>query len=170
MLLLPLLRKLNADFEQFSIFRPVSNLNFLSKQLIEKTVFVQLNNYLGKMIYMSLFNQHIRFFTAQRLCFALLQMTSCCHWKRARMFSLFYWVCQQHLIPLTVPCCSHDCRNHSASEELYYYGSILVFLKEVSLLTSVRRILWYEIYPWEFLKVQFWDLNSTLLILCHLQK
>ena len=44
-LLLPLLKKLNADFEQFSNFRPVSNLKFLSK-LIEKTVFVQLNNYL----------------------------------------------------------------------------------------------------------------------------
>ena len=46
-LLLPLLKKLNADFEQFSNFRPVSNLKFLSK-LIEKTVFVQLNNYLGE--------------------------------------------------------------------------------------------------------------------------
>ena len=44
-LLLPLLKKLNADFEQFSNFRPVSNLKFLSK-LIEKTVFVQLHNYL----------------------------------------------------------------------------------------------------------------------------
>ena len=37
-LLSPLLKKLNADFEQFSNFRPVSNLKFLSK-LIEKTVF-----------------------------------------------------------------------------------------------------------------------------------
>ena len=41
----PLLKKPNADGEQFSNFRPVSNLNFLSK-LVEKTVFVQLNNYL----------------------------------------------------------------------------------------------------------------------------
>ena len=39
--------KINADFEQFSNFRPVSNLKFLSK-LIEKTVFVQLNSYLGE--------------------------------------------------------------------------------------------------------------------------
>ena len=46
-LLLPLLKKLNADFEQFSNFRPESNLKFLSK-LIEKTVFVQLSNYLGE--------------------------------------------------------------------------------------------------------------------------
>ena len=46
-LLLPILKKLNADFEQFSNFRPVSNLKFLSK-LIEKTVFVQLNSYLGE--------------------------------------------------------------------------------------------------------------------------
>ena len=30
-LLHPLLKKLNADCEQFSIFRPVSNLKFLSK-------------------------------------------------------------------------------------------------------------------------------------------
>ena len=34
-LLSPILKKLNADFEQFSNFRPVSNLKFLSK-LIEK--------------------------------------------------------------------------------------------------------------------------------------
>ena len=46
-MLLPLLKKLNADFEQFTSFRPVSNLKFLSK-LVEKAVYVQLNNYLGK--------------------------------------------------------------------------------------------------------------------------
>ena len=40
----PLLKKPNADCEKFSNFRPVSNLKFLSK-LVEKTVFVQLNNY-----------------------------------------------------------------------------------------------------------------------------
>ena len=41
-LVLPTLKKLNTDFEQFSNFRPASNLKFLSK-LIEKTVFVLLN-------------------------------------------------------------------------------------------------------------------------------
>ena len=41
----PLLKKPNADCELFSNLRPVSNLKFLSK-LVEKTVFVQLNNYL----------------------------------------------------------------------------------------------------------------------------
>ena len=41
----PLLKKPNADCEQFSNFRPVFNLKFLSK-LVEKAVFVQLNNYL----------------------------------------------------------------------------------------------------------------------------
>ena len=46
-LLLPLLKKVNADFEQFSNFCPMSNLKFLSK-LIEKAVFVQLNKYLGE--------------------------------------------------------------------------------------------------------------------------
>ena len=46
-LLLPLLKKVNADFEQFSNFHPMSNLKFLSK-LIEKAVFVQSNNYLGE--------------------------------------------------------------------------------------------------------------------------
>ena len=46
-LLSPILKKLNEDFEQFSNFRPVSNLKFLSK-LIEKAVFVQLNSYLGE--------------------------------------------------------------------------------------------------------------------------
>ena len=46
-MLLPLLKKVNANFEKFSNFRPVSNLKFLSK-LIEKAVFVQLNNYLDE--------------------------------------------------------------------------------------------------------------------------
>ena len=41
----PLLKKSNADCEQFSNFRPVSNLKFLSK-LVEKSVFAQMNNYL----------------------------------------------------------------------------------------------------------------------------
>ena len=41
----PLLKKPNADCEQFYNFRPVSNLKFLSK-LLEKSVFAQLNNYL----------------------------------------------------------------------------------------------------------------------------
>ena len=41
----PLLKKPNADCEQFSNFRPVSNLKFVSK-LVEKSVFAQLNNYL----------------------------------------------------------------------------------------------------------------------------
>ena len=41
----PLPNKLNADCEQFSNFRPVFNLKFVSK-LVEKSVFAQLNNYL----------------------------------------------------------------------------------------------------------------------------
>ena len=41
----PLLKKLNPGCEQFSNFPPVSNLKFLSN-LVEKSVFVQLNNYL----------------------------------------------------------------------------------------------------------------------------
>ena len=41
----PLLKKPNADCGQFSNFRPVSNLKFFSK-LVEKSVFVQANNYL----------------------------------------------------------------------------------------------------------------------------
>lgn len=42
----PLLKKPNADCEQFSNFRPVSNLKFLSK-LVKKSIFVQLNYYLA---------------------------------------------------------------------------------------------------------------------------
>ena len=44
-LLRPLLKKPNADCKQFSNFRPVSHLRFLLK-LMEKSVFVHLNNYL----------------------------------------------------------------------------------------------------------------------------
>ena len=44
-LLKPLLKMPNADFEQFSSFRPLSNLKFLSK-LIEKSACLQLNKYL----------------------------------------------------------------------------------------------------------------------------
>lgn len=41
----PLLKKVNVDSDFFQNFRPVSNLKFLSK-LVEKVVFVQLNEYL----------------------------------------------------------------------------------------------------------------------------
>ena len=133
-------KKLNADFEQFSNFRPVSNLKFLSN-LIEKAVFVQLNNYLGDN------NLHEPPQSAPRLRFSLLQMTLCCHWTSSRMFSLFYWICRQHLIPLTIPCCWHDCKNHLASVELCYNDSILIFLIELCLLTSMRRIPRCEIFP-----------------------
>ena len=44
-ILSPLLKKINVDHNNFSSFRPVSNLKFLSK-LIEKAVFAQLNEYL----------------------------------------------------------------------------------------------------------------------------
>ena len=91
------------------------------------------------------------------LHFLLLQMALCCHWIRARMFSLSYWTCRQHLIPLTIPCCWHDYRNHLVSVELYCNGSIPIFLIELSLLTSMRRIpgiLRYEIFPWVFPNVQ----------------
>ncbi|CAB3979672.1 Hypothetical predicted protein [Paramuricea clavata] len=45
LILSPLLKKSNIDFESFTNFRPVSNLKFLSK-LVEKSVSGQLNNYL----------------------------------------------------------------------------------------------------------------------------
>ena len=45
--LTPILKKANADNEVFSNFRPVSNLQFLSK-LIKKAVAYQLNCYLAK--------------------------------------------------------------------------------------------------------------------------
>ena len=41
----PLLKKVNAHSDIFQNFRPVSNLKFLSK-LVERAVFVQLNEYL----------------------------------------------------------------------------------------------------------------------------
>lgn len=43
--LLPLLKKPNADFSQFKNFRPISNLKAQSK-IIEKSVALQLTNYL----------------------------------------------------------------------------------------------------------------------------
>lgn len=45
-LLLPLLKKVSLDFEEFKNFRPVSNLTFISK-VIEKTVASQLINYIN---------------------------------------------------------------------------------------------------------------------------
>ena len=44
--LLPLLKKKNADHEIFSNFRPISNLKLISK-LIEKAVASQLTDYLS---------------------------------------------------------------------------------------------------------------------------
>ena len=45
-MLLPLLKKKNADHEIFSNFRPISNLKLISK-LIEKAVASQLTDYLS---------------------------------------------------------------------------------------------------------------------------
>lgn len=50
--LTPFLKKANADHEVFSNFRPVSNLQFLSK-LIEKAVAYQLNCYLAEHLFQS---------------------------------------------------------------------------------------------------------------------
>ena len=87
-LLLPLLKKVNADFEQFSNFRPVSNLEFLSK-LIEKAVFVQLNNYLGKNDLHEPLQSAYKIFHSTET--ALLTVTNdIMHCTKARMFSLFY--------------------------------------------------------------------------------
>ena len=66
-LLSPILKKLNADFEQFSNFRPVSNLKFLSK-LIEKTVFVQLNSCLGENVHTRAPSISVQDFAQHRDC------------------------------------------------------------------------------------------------------
>lgn len=44
-------------------------------------------------------------------------------------------------------------RQQSFAISLYHNGSSLIFLKELSLLTSNRRTLRYEIFPWDFPKV-----------------
>ena len=44
-LLIPLVKKVNSDFEVFSNFRPISNLMFTSKLIIEKAAAHQLTSY-----------------------------------------------------------------------------------------------------------------------------
>ena len=73
-LLSPILKKLKADFEQFSNFRPVSNLKFISK-LIEKSVFVQLNSYLGENGLRDPLQSAYKIFHSTGLHFSLLQTT-----------------------------------------------------------------------------------------------
>ena len=71
----PLLKKPNTDFEQYPDFRLVTNLKFLSK-LIEKFVFVQLNNYLKANGLDEPFNLRTNPTTVQRLHCLGSQMTS----------------------------------------------------------------------------------------------
>ena len=84
--------------------------------------------------------------------------------KDENVFLVLLDLSARHLSSLTIPCYWHDCRNHLALEELSYNGLIIIFIKELSLLTSMRRILGYEIFLWEFPKVQFWDLYSSCIL------
>lgn len=121
------------------------------------------------MIYMSLFNQRIRFFYSTEA--ALFTVTN----DIMLSFDKGDNVC---LVLLDLSA-AFDTVNHTLSLvrrqqsfaiSLYHNGSSLIFLKELSLLTSNRRTLRYEIFPWDFPKVQFYGLYSTFCILCHLQK
>jgi len=149
-------------------FRPASNLEFLSK-LIGETVFVQLNNYLGENdLHEPLQSAYKIFYSTEAALFTVTNDIMLSFDKGDNVFLV--------LLDLSA---AFDTVNHTLSLvrrqqsfaiSLYYNGSSLIFLKELSLLTSTRRILRYEIFPWDFPKVQFYDLYSTFCILRHLQK
>ena len=131
-LLSPILKKLNADFEQFSNFRPVSNLKFLSK-LIEKTVFVQLNSYLGENDLHEPLQSAYKIFHSTET--ALLTVTNDIMLSLDKGENVF-------LVLLNLSA-AFDTVNHTlllarlqksfGIRGLYCNGSILIFLKELSL-------------------------------------
>ena len=56
--LAPVLKKVSMDPEDMSSFRPISNLQFISK-IIERVVSPQLVDYLMKIKYIQIFNQRL---------------------------------------------------------------------------------------------------------------
>ena len=118
----PLLKKPNADCEQFSNFRPVSNLKFLSK-LVEKSVFAQLNNYLTvNGLHERLQSAHKAHHSTET---ALLTITNDILLSLDRRDNMFLL-----LLDLAA---AFDTVNHSLLQELFCSGFILICLADLSL-------------------------------------
>ena len=67
------------------------------------------------MIYMSLFNQRIRFFYSTEAALFTVTNDIMLSFDKGDNVCLVYWICQQHLIPLTIPCRWYDGSNHLPS-------------------------------------------------------
>ena len=61
----PLLKKPSLSKEDMENYRPVSNLNFISK-IIEKIISNRIRSYLDKTTYQTPINQHINLFNLQK--------------------------------------------------------------------------------------------------------
>ena len=144
----------------------------MRSQLIEKTVFVQLNSYLGENDLHEPLQSAYKIFHSTET--ALLTVTNDIMLSLDKGENVFLV-----LLDLSAALI-FDTVNHSlllarlqksfGIRGTVLHCSILIFLKELSLLTSMRRILPFEIFPWVFPKVQFWDLYSNFCILRHLLK
>ena len=123
----------------FPTSAPVSNLKFLSK-LVEKSVFVQLNNYL------TVNGLHKRFQSAYKAHHstetALLTITndiSYCHWTGGTICSYCYWNCQRHMIRLIILC-------YFRVWKTWHRGNCSGVVSFISVWSiSVSRNWWYKI-------------------------
>ena len=87
----PILKKLSLDKEVFKNYRPVSNLNFISK-ILERVVAIQLQTHLDEAGLMTAFQSSLIFITI----FFII-------WPKALSLPLPYWIYSALLIPLTTP-------------------------------------------------------------------
>ena len=142
----PILKKPNADCEQFSNFRPVSNLKFLSK-LVEKTVFVQLNNCL------TVNGSHESFQSAYKAHHStetsLLTITDdiLLSLDRGDNVFLLLLTCQQHLTQLVILCYFRVWRTRLASRELFCSGFILIcgfILIQLVIVLFLKFFCWFS--------------------------
>ena len=96
----PILKKSSLDKEIFKSYRPVSNLNFISK-ILERVVTVQLQTHLDEAGLMTAFQSAHRKLKVLSLIFTIFSSI----WPKGLSQPLPFWIYPPRSIPLTTPFC-----------------------------------------------------------------
>ena len=100
-----IIKKPCLDKDILNIYRPVSNLSYLSKT-IERVVAARLSAHTLSVISVCSISLRTSQTTASRRPLSACRMTSCVQWTTRTLSSCYYWTCRLHLILWTTM--SHD--------------------------------------------------------------
>ena len=98
----PILTKSSLDKEILKNYRPVSNLNFISK-VLERVVAVQLQTHLDEAGLMTAFQSAYRKHHSTESALLNIHNDILLNMAKGSVTALTSWICQPHLIPLTTP-------------------------------------------------------------------